>query len=401
MSWLGLSLGELGSQAGQAKDIAMGWREREQNMRIAAAKQKLEESLMPLRIAEIQDIQNRIKRSMQPQMRSSFTTPDGSIYAVMQNPSTGEVTTQALYHGMQKYPEFKNLQEMQAWGLTHGDADLVKQAQEAIKATQRQPSIPATTQEYEDYKRGLGGTLTPAQVLNFRRQPRAEAESAGPEDVDTYAQDLSERRITLAQVPVKIRSAVLKHMRSNKMNLPPQLPGGTLDKLSQREAALDNTISILKDVQQDMDLLEKLPTASLVQLAQSSDRVPAALTRFMGMFQSDEEKMRISRLAGNLRSLQEHINVLRSPLGATGFRGQEGWSALQSQSVRALTAPGVNKQVMKNTLSVLEKLRDKTEQILTGEEPEKTDTTETPQGTTANAPPPGAKVRDYTSLGPG
>jgi hypothetical protein len=54
MGWLGRSIGAFGSQAGEGHDIALDWRAREQDMRMKAAKQKLDELLLPLQIQEIQ-----------------------------------------------------------------------------------------------------------------------------------------------------------------------------------------------------------------------------------------------------------------------------------------------------------------------------------------------------------
>jgi hypothetical protein len=176
-------------------------------------------------------------------------------------------------------------------------------------------------------------------------------------------------------------------MTKNGIPLPAQIPAATLDKLSIRDAALDNTIDILKNVQKGLPLLRSPRTASLVRMAISTGLFAGMASRAAGLFQSNEEYNDVVQMAGNLRSLQEHINILRSPLGATGFRGQEGWIALQSQIPQPFGLPGVNEQVLNNTLNVLTKLRDKTERIING-----TNTEDFPPPGGGTAAPPGVTL---------
>lgn len=159
-----------------------------------------------------------------------------------------------------------------------------------------------------------------------------------------------------------LQGMVRGQMPAHGLTPSPALTAGLVDKLTQRKTALDNTIRIMDDIEKDADLLQKLPGASLTDLAEN----PGSISRLAGFFTSAADKTRIDRLAGNIRSLQEHINVMRSPLGATGFRGEQGWQALQSQGVRIMGEPGVNKQVLENSKRVLSSLSDATDRILNG-----------------------------------
>jgi hypothetical protein len=69
-------------------------------------------------------------------------------------------------------------------------------------------------------------------------------------------------------------------------------------------------------------------------------------------------------LAGDIRSLREHINVLREPLGATGFRSQESYENLIAQSVDALSNPDITIQTSQNTLKILRQLQSLSNDII-------------------------------------
>ncbi len=64
---------------------------------------------------------------------------------------------------------------------------------------------------------------------------------------------------------------------------------------------------------------------------------------------SDEEK----KFAGLSNSLQEHIQKLREPLGATGFRSFEAFQNLMTQGGNLLAAPETNKAVVTASLKSL------------------------------------------------
>src|SRR5215470_14855819 len=61
------------------------------------------------------DWQQRLKQAGVPQYRGTFQTPDGSLYAISTDPTTGEPSTKALFKSTNKYPEFRNLEDAVTW----------------------------------------------------------------------------------------------------------------------------------------------------------------------------------------------------------------------------------------------------------------------------------------------
>jgi hypothetical protein len=82
MGWLARSLGQFGSDAGQGYDINLGWKERLQQMQIAAARQKLAEILGPL---QVQEIQERLKQMQNPKTEL-VGTPGGGTSSISISP---------------------------------------------------------------------------------------------------------------------------------------------------------------------------------------------------------------------------------------------------------------------------------------------------------------------------
>ena len=90
MSWLGLGLGDLGSQIGQGHDIALDWKAREQDMALKAARQKIDNVMLPL---QLQELQQRIKQMGSPQ-NELLATPGGGTAQVTRGPGGGPVIGQ-------------------------------------------------------------------------------------------------------------------------------------------------------------------------------------------------------------------------------------------------------------------------------------------------------------------
>jgi hypothetical protein len=122
----------------------------------------------------------------------------------------------------------------------------------------------------------------------------------------------------------------------------------------QKLGALDSTIELVQRVQKNMGLLNSLIAAKKIEMQIDPHQgiFKAAVNRNVPM--SPEE----AQLAGDFASLMEHINTLRGPLGATGFRGEEAFSALQAQRGQLIANPAVTSQVLANTLKALNRTRD-------------------------------------------
>lgn len=144
----------------------------------------------------------------------------------------------------------------------------------------------------------------------------------------------------------------------------------------QKLGALDNTIEILQRVQKGMPMLNSLIDAGKIQMQIDPNQgiFKAFVNRAVPM--SPEE----AQMAGDMASLMEHINTLRGPLGATGFRGEDAFNALQAQRGQLMANPAVTSQVLANTLKALNRTRSPIAQGLK----------RAGQDTTGNTPPPPA-----------
>jgi hypothetical protein len=93
MSWLGIGLGDAGSQVGQGYGLGQDWRQRQQQAAFENARQKLEAILGPLRL---QQLQNQIKQAGLPQYQGMVPTSGGGMGAVMIDPDKGSPSVQEL-----------------------------------------------------------------------------------------------------------------------------------------------------------------------------------------------------------------------------------------------------------------------------------------------------------------
>jgi hypothetical protein len=101
VGWLGRGLGDFGSQVGQGFDINLGWKERLQNMAMENARQKLADLKGPL---ELQELQQRIRQGGAPQFQGTVKTPGGGESAIIRDPELGTISTKDILPGL-KNPE--------------------------------------------------------------------------------------------------------------------------------------------------------------------------------------------------------------------------------------------------------------------------------------------------------
>ena len=122
-----------------------------------------------------------------------------------------------------------------------------------------------------------------------------------------------------------------------------QLKG--VQQLNQFNQVIDRAENVLAHV----PMLENLITAQKIKLNTDPQNgfIMGAINRAVPMTQQEEQ------LAGDMVSLLEDVNVLRIPLGAAGFRGPEGWAALQSMHGNLTARPGITAKVLQNTLTAL------------------------------------------------
>lgn len=119
-------------------------------------------------------------------------------------------------------------------------------------------------------------------------------------------------------------------------------------KMTQNMGQVSNTIDLVQQVQNRADLLANMIDAGKISL-QTHDGLLAAVINRAVPLTPEEEK-----LAGDMITLKEDINLLRGPLGATGFRGAEAFQALQDQAGNLMKRPGVLARTLANTLRALQ-----------------------------------------------
>jgi len=111
--------------------------------------------------------------------------------------------------------------------------------------------------------------------------------------------------------------------------------------------AFNNTIDLMTRVKQNLPVLNNLLSAGKIELAVDPSGTAQVISRATDL--SPQE----AQMAADMMSLAEHINTLRGPLGATGFRGPEAFSALQAQRGSILRNPQVTAAIMDTTLKAL------------------------------------------------
>lgn len=138
----------------------------------------------------------------------------------------------------------------------------------------------------------------------------------------------------------------------------PAIPsGGVKNPLTRQERetletkgnALDETLAIAKRVQSNLPLLHSMLTSAKIDLQADPQQnwFKMAANRLMPL--SDNE----ARLAADFGNLTDRINLLRTPLGAGGFRSHDAWMALQALRGNPRANPKVTADVLGDTVKTL------------------------------------------------
>lgn len=117
---------------------------------------------------------------------------------------------------------------------------------------------------------------------------------------------------------------------------------------------IENTLDLANRVSAGLPLLNSLIDAKKIELQADPKQgfIKALINRSVPLSPQEAE------LAGDFTSLMEHINTLRAPLGATGFRSEEAFEALQAQRGSLMANPEVTRTVLRNTIRALTVNRD-------------------------------------------
>jgi len=239
-------IGRLGSEYGQSREYLRQSREEE-----AANRLKMLQANLGL-----MELQRRIKQAGLAQYKGIFTDERGNVHAIVTDPETGQPTDKVLYSSQQKYPEFRTLQEMEAWGIEHDDPGLVKKAQDAIKATQREPAPPRPT-EFDEWREQFlkkhGRYPDDTEIARWHRQPHVAGATAGdlPEDkVRALANMWHKEGI---KPPAKYQAQVEEYMEDHNMEVKIKL-SATEQRLSDLLKQMDPKIGQLKKAIEDAKL---------------------------------------------------------------------------------------------------------------------------------------------------
>ena len=177
----------------------------------------------------------------------------------------------------------------------------------------------------EAFKAQHGRYPNAAEIGEFHRAPKAATDaSSGVYD---------EMAKAVATTPgMKLPSGkegllVLHAMKKLGLALPSQLNPATENKLATTADALSMAIDTIERIKPKLGLLKSLPNAAFVEMAQHPDSISQFLTT---LFPGRSKE--VKELAGDLRTLQEQVNIIRQPLGATGFRGKEGLAGTPNAS---------------------------------------------------------------------
>jgi len=138
------------------------------------------------------------------------------------------------------------------------------------------------------------------------------------------------------------------------------IPPAMQQKIQEGFVARNSAIDLIDDIMANQKVLNSLLSSGKIAIASDPDG-NGVLSR--GMDLTDQE----ARVAGDFQQLIEHANLLRGPLGATGFRGKEAWGALQAQRGRPLADPRITTQVMTGMRSRLVGLNSADKLVLGGQ----------------------------------
>ena len=125
------------------------------------------------------------------------------------------------------------------------------------------------------------------------------------------------------------------------------VPASLREKAGQAIVARSSAIDIIDDLQKNSDVLNSAISSGKIKLATDPGTGALLVSRAANL--SDQE----AQVATDWQLLAEHINLLRGPMQAQGFRSKEAFDKLQSQRGQLMADPRITRGVLAQTRKVL------------------------------------------------
>ena len=436
---LGRSIGNFGEQVGEASQINQDWRQRVQNMVFQAAKQKQDQLNQAL---QMQELQKRIKQMAAPQFQGTVKTPGGGESAIIRDPEKGDLSFQDIVPGIKMSDVDARIGKMIATAPTHqarlllssirdrvndpnGDpAAILKDAETAYSKyieqgkPQKKEEVDihkGIVQKYDEEGNALdpipifkGGKINP-ELLQQEKDIAESQQTADETKFERQEQLQKDRMDAYAKTYAQMRGQVYQYSVLDKQtgeqvmvnaNVINQNPGrymagslgqqlknreGIFDEIKYTSSQFDNALSGMTD-----NDFKTLPRAQIAMALQ--DRDPrSAMSQLVGSeVGATLSPAQVNYVTG-LTSLQESAMSLRTIAGM----GQ-GSDTLRGAIIKMLPGPATpsipyakrQMELFNGEVQALHRPIPPSIQNSMGGN--------TPQ---VVAPPPGAKIRDYSTLG--
>jgi hypothetical protein len=126
----------------------------------------------------------------------------------------------------------------------------------------------------------------------------------------------------------------------------------TMRNAATNAVAVNSAVTAVDTILDNGDVLRNLLSAAKIDLViDPQGRMQSLVAR--GVSLNPQE----AAVATAFAALTEHINLLRAPLGATGFRGPEAFARLQAQRGNPLANPAVTLGILRYTRDNLLKMQ--------------------------------------------
>jgi len=138
----------------------------------------------------------------------------------------------------------------------------------------------------------------------------------------------------------------------------PALTPQQMEKTQNSSNVMGTTSSMLSDLlaPESIAAINSLSNRLRIKMATSSSSAAQLISSTLSgldPFISDTERKVVDLFSGIKNNLKEHIQVMRTPLGAAGFRSLEAFFSLQAQAGDMLSRPEITKIVMENSLKTV------------------------------------------------